>query len=185
MHIRGIRRPLWLVLQGATLKKKKIICKVLDNNSSSKLNEFLPDTGPSRRTRQALLALSDNNNGHREIEQFLSFCSLFLPKLVVEEGACLQKVQHQIVVHREQDLTQCPQGWNTPDSRMIIFRVMKASFTFKFMLIHQGINLVAGQDPDNIIITNSVTQARFSGLLPKLFEITHWTRTEIQQLSTH
>lgn len=39
------------------------------------------------------------------------------------------------------------------------------SFTFTFLFIHQGISLEAGHDADDIIITNTVSQARFSGLL--------------------
>lgn len=46
-----------------------------------------------------------------------------------------------------------------------VFGIVRVSFTFTFLFIHQGISLEAGHDADDIIITNTVSQARFSGLL--------------------
>lgn len=66
------------------------------------------------------------------------------------------------VPNAEQGLIQHPQGWNTPG--FMISGIMRASFTFKFMLTHQGTNVEAGHD-SAISISNSVAQGRCSGLL--------------------
>lgn len=48
---------------------------------------------------------------------------------------------------------------------MLIFRILRASFTFKFLLIHQRINMDAGHNADIIITKILVAQAHFSGFL--------------------
>lgn len=55
---------------------------------------------------------------------------------------------------------------------MVISGIMRVSFTFKFMLTHQGANVEAGHD-SAISISNSVAQARCSGLLTVMTVLDH------------
>lgn len=79
------------------------------------------------------------------------------------EKARLEKVQQQLAIHAGP--TQFPQNWQAP-AFMLIFRIMRAGFTFKFLLIRQRINMDAGHNADDTTITKIlVAQARFSGFL--------------------
>lgn len=116
-------------------------------------------TGCRHGLRLTLLTLLNNQSKHGQECQFLSFCHLFLPKLVVGEKARLEKVQRQLAIHARP--TQFPQNWQAP-AFMLIFRIMGAGFTFKFLLIRQRINMDAGHNADDTIITKIlVAQARF------------------------
>lgn len=62
---------------------------------------------------------------------------------------------------------------------------MRASFTFQFLLIHHGINLEAQQDADDIIITSSMAQACFLGLLTVKTVLDHILRHEGNYIMLH
>nr|ALG01213.1 nucleoprotein [Zaire ebolavirus]ALG01519.1 nucleoprotein [Zaire ebolavirus] len=130
-----------------------------------RLEELLPAVSSGRNIKRTLAAMPEEETTEANAGQFLSFASLFLPKLVVGEKACLEKVQRQIQVHAEQGLIQYPTAWQSVGHMMVIFRLMRTNFLIKFLLIHQGMHMVAGHDANDAVISNSVAQARFSGLL--------------------
>nr|ARU80328.1 NP [Reston ebolavirus] len=131
----------------------------------NRLEELLPAATSGKNIRRTLAALPEEETTEANAGQFLSFASLFLPKLVVGEKACLEKVQRQIQVHAEQGLIQYPTAWQSVGHMMVIFRLMRTNFLIKYLLIHQGMHMVAGHDANDAVIANSVAQARFSGLL--------------------
>ncbi|ACI28620.1 nucleoprotein [Bundibugyo virus] len=130
-----------------------------------RLEELLPAASSGKNIKRTLAAMPEEETTEANAGQFLSFASLFLPKLVVGEKACLEKVQRQIQVHAEQGLIQYPTSWQSVGHMMVIFRLMRTNFLIKFLLIHQGMHMVAGHDANDAVIANSVAQARFSGLL--------------------
>nr|QAT98503.1 nucleoprotein [Bombali ebolavirus]QOU08477.1 nucleoprotein [Bombali ebolavirus] len=130
-----------------------------------RLEELLPAVTNGKNIRRTLAAMPEGETTEANAGQFLSFASLFLPKLVVGEKACLEKVQRQIQVHAEQGLIQYPTSWQSVGHMMVIFRLMRTNFLIKFLLIHQGMHMIAGHDANDAVIANSVAQARFSGLL--------------------
>lgn len=86
--------------------------------------------------------------------------------------------------HAERGLIQHPQDWNTPGFMMVISGIMRASFTFKFMLTHQGANVEAGHN-SAISISNSVAQARCSGLLTVKTVLHHIFHKEGNQITLY
>lgn len=65
---------------------------------------------------------------------------------------------------------------------MVISGIMRVSFTFKFMLTHA--NVEAGHD-SAISISNSVAQARCSGLLTVTTVLDHIFRKEGNQITLY
>nr|WEY07045.1 nucleoprotein [Sudan ebolavirus] len=139
--------------------------EVREKENVHRLDELLPNVTGGKNLRRTLAAMPEEETTEANAGQFLSFASLFLPKLVVGEKACLEKVQRQIQVHAEQGLIQYPTSWQSVGHMMVIFRLMRTNFLIKFLLIHQGMHMVAGHDANDTVISNSVAQARFSGLL--------------------
>nr|4ZTA_A Chain A, Polymerase cofactor VP35,Nucleoprotein [Ebola virus - Mayinga, Zaire, 1976]4ZTG_A Chain A, Polymerase cofactor VP35,Nucleoprotein fusion protein [Ebola virus - Mayinga, Zaire, 1976]4ZTI_A Chain A, Polymerase cofactor VP35,Nucleoprotein [Ebola virus - Mayinga, Zaire, 1976]4ZTI_B Chain B, Polymerase cofactor VP35,Nucleoprotein [Ebola virus - Mayinga, Zaire, 1976] len=139
--------------------------EVKKRDGVKRLEELLPAVSSGKNIKRTLAAMPEEETTEANAGQFLSFASLFLPKLVVGEKACLEKVQRQIQVHAEQGLIQYPTAWQSVGHMMVIFRLMRTNFLIKFLLIHQGMHMVAGHDANDAVISNSVAQARFSGLL--------------------
>lgn len=112
------------------------------------------------------------------------FLTSFSTKISCVEKVHLEKVQRQLAIHTGP--TQFPQNWQAPGF-MLIFRIMRAScFTFKFLLIHQRINMDAGHNADDIIITKIlVAQAHFSGFLIVKTVLDHILGREGDQLTLH
>lgn len=102
-HVEGNQKA--FESSAAPVAANGLMLKVFDNKAKSNLIEFFT-TGPGHKTRQALMSIMENMGKCRPVGQFLSFSSLFLPKLVVGGKVCFEEVQRQI--YAEQGLTQYP-----------------------------------------------------------------------------
>nr|WMZ41123.1 nucleocapsid protein [Dehong virus] len=134
-------------------------------SDAEKLADLIPTEPHYTSLILALKTLDSSEPQKGRIGLFLSFCSLFLPKLVVGDRASIEKALRQVAVHQEQGIITYPSSWLTTGHMKVIFSVLRSSFVLKFVLIHQGVNLVTGHDAYDSIISNSVGQTRFSGLL--------------------
>nr|AFV31137.1 nucleoprotein [Orthomarburgvirus marburgense]AFV31150.1 nucleoprotein [Orthomarburgvirus marburgense]AFV31157.1 nucleoprotein [Orthomarburgvirus marburgense]AFV31171.1 nucleoprotein [Orthomarburgvirus marburgense] len=138
---------------------------VIKNADATRFLDVIPNEPHYSPLILALKTLESTESQRGRIGLFLSFCSLFLPKLVVGDRASIEKALRQVTVHQEQGIVTYPNHWLTTGHMKVIFGILRSSFILKFVLIHQGVNLVTGHDAYDSIISNSVGQTRFSGLL--------------------
>ncbi|UKR35326.1 nucleoprotein [Cuevavirus lloviuense] len=147
------------------LKGHGIHFEIQHRDNVDHITDLLGVGSRDKSLRKTLSALEFEPDGSTTAGMFLSFASLFLPKLVVGERACLEKVQRQIQIHAEQGLIQYPTQWQSVGHMMVVFRLIRVNFVLKFLLVHQGMHMMAGHDANDAIIANSISQTRFSGLL--------------------